>query len=386
MRTLLLILDSVGCGHAPDAAAYGDEGANTLGHILESCPELRLPTLDTLGLRQILASSAGAPVDWQGNQSRIGVMRSATAGKDTTSGHWEIAGIRLTEPFPIFERFPDDFLRRLGEATGEKFIGNFAASGTEVIERLGPAHLAGQGLILYTSGDSVLQIAAHNDLVPESRLHEICRLARSVADSLRIGRVIARPFKGGPGNFQRTSGRHDYSYVPPPTLLDCLANSGIPVTGIGKISDIFAGRGITDSHPTMSNADGMATISRLWKQQSGMGNPGLLFANLVDFDMIYGHRRDVFGYGRALEEFDSWLGAWIAEIGPGDLVLITADHGNDPTWHGSDHTREQVPLWILGDLPCQSPGLRDTFADVAASLARRFGVSADWNGAGTSFL
>jgi len=376
----------VGCGHAPDAAAYGDDGANTLGHILEAVPSLRLPTLDSLGLRKILSLSAGQPASITGKNFAGGVLRSCTAGKDTTSGHWEIAGVPLANPFPVFSSFPADFLSRLSDATGVEFIGNFAASGTTVIEQLGVEHLASGKLILYTSADSVLQIAAHNDIIPESQLHEICAKARKVADSLRIGRVIARPFKGQPGAFQRTSGRHDYSFLPPPTILNTLQDAGITVTGIGKISDIFAGQGISQSFPTTSNADGMQAISRLWKEQESTSTPGLLFANLVDFDMVYGHRRDVRGYGQALEEFDVWLGGWLSELRSEDLVLITADHGNDPTWEGSDHTREQVPLWLLGAAPAQSPGIRESFADIAASLAVRFGVADKWQGAGTSFL
>lgn len=369
-RALLLVLDSVGCGHAPDAAAYGDEGANTLGHILEQRPHTKLSALKSLGLYQALALARGEEPCSPPLRGAVGVLTERSAGKDTTTGHWELAGAVIEEPFATFEKFPGELVQAIERDAKVAFLGNFAASGTEVLDRLGAEHVATGRPILYTSADSVLQIAAHEDIVPIKRLYEICEVARRHCDAWRIGRVIARPFTGD-GPFRRTANRHDFSLVPPRTVLDALADAGIPTTGIGKISDIFAGSGIAKSFPTKSNADGMAAIDRLWAERS----EGLLFANLVDFDMLFGHRRDVEGYARALEEFDFWLAEFLPRIEPGDLVLITADHGNDPTWSGSDHTRERVPVFC----PSAAPGLlgvRGSYADVAATLARHFAVAA----------
>lgn len=381
MRTLLLVLDGVGCGHAPDAAAFGDEGANTLRRILET--GTHLPALENIGLHAILALSETGKLPAgtsQPTRFALGVLRETSASKDTTTGHWELAGAPLERPFPVFEQFPSEWLSALEQETGVHFLGNFAASGTEILEQLGEEHLATGHPILYTSADSVLQIAAHEDIWPVERLYEICRIARRHADALGIARVIARPFVGKPGAFQRTPRRHDFSLRPPYTLLNALCNAGIPVTGIGKIADIFAHSGITDSFSTESNAHGMETIDRLWDDQRS----GLLFANLVDFDTLFGHRRDVAGYARALAEFDAWLTSFLPRVADDDLVLITADHGNDPAWRGTDHTREQVPLWVLGAVPMRQPGLRRTFADVAASLAQRL-LNTTWP-VGKSFL
>jgi phosphopentomutase len=369
MRSLFLVLDSVGCGHAPDAADYGDEGAHTLGHILERHPDLDLPHLRSLGLNEILALSAGQSVAHPPGAASLGVLRSHTAGKDTTSGHWELAGAPLEQPFAVFAQFPPDLMAKLETACGTSFLGNEAASGTEIIQRLGQPHLETGLPILYTSADSVLQIAAHTDLVSAAALHDLCLRARPIADEYRIGRVISRPFAGANGNFHRVPGRHDYSFPPPRTMLNELTEAGHAVHGIGKISDIFAGSGITSSRPTASNAEGMATIEELWEKQT----PGLLFANLVDFDMLYGHRRDLDGYARALVEFDQWLGRFLPLVQPGDWVLITADHGNDPTWPGNDHTREQVPLFLLE--PGSPPailGLLEGFHQAAALTTHRF--------------
>jgi phosphopentomutase len=367
-RALLLVLDSVGCGHAPDAAAYGDSGANTLGHILERLPQTRLPTLKSLGLYQALALARGEGPCSPPLRGGAGVLTERSAGKDTTTGHWELAGAAVEEPFATFERFPDELVRAIEREAGVEFLGNFAASGTTILDALGAEHVATGRPILYTSADSVLQIAAHEGVIPPERLHEICRVARRHCDAWRIGRVIARPFVGAPGRFTRTANRHDFSMLPPPTVLNALTDAGIPVIGIGKISDIFAGSGISESHPTKSNADGIATIERLWAEP----REGLLFANLVDFDSLFGHRRDVEGYALALEAFDAWLAEFLPGIESGDLVLITADHGNDPTWRGTDHTRERVPVFAPN-----ARGLldvRDTFADVAATVAAHFGL------------
>ncbi len=371
-RALLLILDSVGCGHAPDAALYDDAGANTLGHILEQRPGTKLPTLTALGLCQALALARGDMPAEPPLVGAVGVLTERSAGKDTTTGHWELAGAVIEQAFATFTRFPDELVRAIEIEAAVEFLGNIAASGTEVLDKLGAEHVATGRPILYTSADSVLQIAAHEEIVPLERLYAICKIARRLADAWRIGRVIARPFAGAPGAFKRTAHRHDYSLIPPRTVLDMLAEAGVPVLGVGKISDIFAGRGVTESHPTASNADGMAAIDRLWTERT----EGLIFANLVDFDMLFGHRRDVDGYARALEEFDAWLAGFLPRIGPGDLVLITADHGNDPTWRGTDHTRERVPLFRLPASPAQILGVRETYADVAATLAVHFRLPA----------
>jgi phosphopentomutase len=365
-RALLLVLDSVGCGHAPDAVAYGDEGANTLGHILEQRPQTKLPTLKSLGLYQALALARGEEPCSPPLHGGVGVLTERSAGKDTTTGHWELAGAAVAEPFATFERFPDALVQAIEQESGVEFLGNFAASGTAILDALGAEHVATGRPILYTSADSVLQIAAHEDVFPLERLYEICRVARRHCDALRIGRVIARPFVGGPGRFTRTANRHDFSMIPPRTVLNALTDAGVPVIGIGKISDIFAASGISESHPTKSNSDGMATIDRLWAER----RDGLLFANLVDFDSLFGHRRDLEGYARALEAFDAWLAKFLARIEPGDLVLITADHGNDPTWRGTDHTRERVPVFAPNAQGLL--GVRDTFADVAATVAAYF--------------
>jgi len=366
-RALLLVLDSVGCGHAPDAASYGDEGANTLGHLLEKRPQTKLPTLKSLGLYQALALARGETPCSLPLRGAVGVLTERSAGKDTTTGHWELAGAVIAEAFATFESFPPALVQAIETEAGVEFIGNCAASGTAILETLGAEHVATGRPILYTSADSVLQIAAHEDVIPLERLYELCRIARRHADAWRIGRVIARPFTGVAGNFQRTANRHDFSLVPPRTVLDALSDAGIPVIGVGKISDIFAGRGITESHPTKSNADGMAALDRLWNEK----REGLVFANLVDFDMLFGHRRDVEGYAQALEIFDAWLADFLPRIEPGDLVLITADHGNDPTWRGTDHTRERVPIFKLTAAP-EILGQRETYADVAATIAAHF--------------
>lgn len=377
MRALLLVLDSVGCGHAPDALAYGDEGADTLGHIFAASPSLALPALDSLGLGRIMhADSTIGPAP----RASWGRMREQSAGKDTTTGHWEIAGAVLREPFGTFEKFPHELIAPIEAEAGVEFIGNYPQSGTVILEELGAEHLRTGKPILYTSADPVLQIAAHESVLPLDRLYEVCKIARKHCDAWRIGRVIARPFAGEPGAFRRTSGRHDYSMLPPPTVLNALAESGRAVEGVGKISDIFAASGITRSTPTASNADGMRAIDERW---AAIGD-GLVFANLVDFDMLFGHRRDVAGYARALVEFDSWLPTFLPQIADGDLVIITADHGNDPTWRGTDHTREEVPLLVLHRGHAHPLGTRQTFADVAATLADFFHLD-PWS-IGTTFL
>lgn len=380
MRALVLVLDSVGIGQAPDAVEYGDEGANTLGHILEQSPDLRLPNLDSLGLRE-LAPADRPYVSHTTYKSSHGRMTERSAGKDTTTGHWEIAGVILEEPFATYERFPDELVRAIERDAGVQFIGNYAQSGTTILTELGAEHVRTGKPILYTSADSVLQIAAHDEVVRIDRLYDICTVARQHADQFRVGRVIARPFTGPEGNFSRTSRRHDFSMEPPRTVLNAISEQGFPVIGVGKISDIFAGQGITQSFPTDGNAEGMQCIAETWESLQ----TGLLFANLVDFDMLYGHRRDVPGYAQALEQFDQWLGEFLPKVAASDLVIITADHGNDPSYRGTDHTREQVPLFVLHNDGASALGTRKTFADVAATLSAYFDLPNAWP-AGDSFL
>jgi phosphopentomutase len=373
VRALLIVLDSVGVGAAPDAAAYGDAGANTLGNVL-AATGIALPTLHRLGLGRIMGTeTATEPVaSW-------GRMRPRSAGKDSTTGHWEIAGVVLREPFAVFERFPPDLVRGIEAEAGCRFIGNVPASGTRIIEQLGAEHCRTGAPILYTSADSVLQIAAHEAVVPVERLMAICAIARQHADAWRVGRVIARPFLGEPGRFRRTPGRHDFALAPPPTVLDALTAARVPVRAIGKVADLFAGRGFCDSSPTVCNRDGMRRIEAVWNSTS----EGLVFANLLEFDTEYGHRRDPSGYGRALLEFDAWLARFLPRCRGQDLLILTADHGNDPTHHGTDHTREEVPLILRHAGPPRALGTREGFGDVAATLASFFRIG--WH-AGRSLL
>lgn len=363
MRAIVIVLDSVGIGHAPDAADYGDQGANTLGHLLERFPDLSLPALWSMGLGHAIGRRPARTI-----RSSFGRMSERSIGKDSMTGHWEMAGVILTEPLGLFTSFPAKLVKAIERQAGVRFIGNCPASGTQIIEDLGPRHLASGELILYTSADSVLQIAAHEGIVPLERLYEICRIARCHADCWRIGRVIARPFVGEPGSFIRTAGRHDFALRPPYTILNALANAGLPVQAVGKTTDLFGGSGIARSHPTASNRQGMQVIEEVWRQVDA----GLVFANLVDFDTHFGHRRDPAGYAQALIEFDQWLAGFLPCIAPDDLLIITADHGNDPTFPGTDHTREQVPVLLTHADNAPDLGVRATFADVTATLARYF--------------
>ncbi len=384
-RALVIVMDSVGCGAAPDAADYGDVGADTLGHIAEAFAEnglpFSLPNCVSWGLANIHPLPQHAPVE--APRAYHGKMRPAARGKDTTCGHWEMAGVILEEPFSLFPHgFPPELVAQLEKATGHTFIGNKAASGTAIIDELGVQHLDAGSIILYTSADSVLQLAAHEDVVPIEELYRVCKAARRLCDSWRIGRVIARPFIGAPGSFSRTSRRKDFSMDPPrPTILNALSGAGWPVTGVGKIYDIFNGSGITHSIKTESNAEGMRKTLETWAHFER----GLLFVNLVDFDMLFGHRNNWRGYGEALMAFDAFLPRLESLIQPGDLVVITADHGNDPTFPGTDHCRENVPVLALR---APEPGLplgeRRTFADLAATLAAHFGIS--WEGPGVPFF
>ncbi|MFC4103795.1 phosphopentomutase [Paenibacillus xanthanilyticus] len=383
-RISVIVLDSVGIGELPDAAAFGDEGSHTIGHILERMPQLALPNMRSWGLDRI------APLgEWKSEdkpRAYYGKMAEVSVGKDTMTGHWELAGLKVTVPFRTFEDgFPEELLAAFEARTGRGVLGNKAASGTEILDELGEEQMKTGKWIVYTSADSVFQIAAHEGIIPLDELYEACRIARELTldERYAVGRVIARPYVGEPGAFKRTPNRHDYAVDPPePTVLDALQEKELDVISVGKINDIFSGHGITESLPTKSNADGIQkTIDALAKPFEG-----LLFTNLVDFDSLYGHRRDPIGYGKALEEFDRALPELESKLGPDDLLIVTADHGNDPVHPGTDHTREYVPLLVYGP-SLQSPGslgIRATFADVAATIADNFGAKAPANG--TSFL
>jgi phosphopentomutase len=381
-RAIVIVLDSVGIGELPDASQYGDEGSNTLGNIARQVT-LNIPTLASLGLSRVVTlpgvKVAASPL------AAFGRMAEQSAGKDSVTGHWELMGLVIERAFPTFPAgFPttliDEFERRIGRRT----IGNVVASGTAIIDELGPEHIRTGAPIVYTSADSVFQIAAHEGIVPIEQLYRFCEIAYELAvDGLGIGRVIARPFVGEPGAFTRTSNRHDYAMPPRgETLLDKLTAHGISVTSVGKISDLFAGRGITTSHPTKSDEDGMAKIAERMASQ----DDGLIFANLVDFDTLYGHRNDVRGYAANLERFDAQLATLLPRLGKDDLLVITADHGNDPSTPSTDHSREHVPILVTGHRVRKGVdlGRRATFADLAQTLAEAFGVSAVDHG--TSFL
>lgn len=370
-RIILIVLDSVGIGELPDAHIYNDVGANTLGNIAKMSENLHLPYMQSLGLGCI------APIEGVNCQQPIGYfgkMAELSKGKDTTSGHWEIAGCPLDMSFPVFpEGFPDELIKKFIKVTGYTPLGNKAASGTQIIVELGQEHIRTGQPIVYTSADSVLQIAAHEDVISLDKLYNICRLVREkvCVGKYAVGRIIARPFVGTYPDFVRTANRHDYSLEPPcTTMLDILSDNNFQVTGIGKIGDIYAHRGLTNSIPSKSNQDG---IDRLIDCINKEQNNGLIMINLVEFDSLYGHRRDVSGYKLALEQFDSRLPEIIAALLDDDLLLITADHGCDPTFRGTDHTREYVP--ILGYYKnCQGGylGIRNTFADVAATVIDNF--------------
>ena len=370
----LVVLDSVGIGGAPDAADFGDEGSATLQHVAAAAGGIDLPNLGALGLGRI-AEVPGVPPA-AAPAGAFGSMAERSPGKDTTTGHWEISGVILERPFPTYpEGFPPEVMQPFEAAVGSGTLGNVAASGTEIIERLGAEHLRTGFPIVYTSADSVFQIAAHVDVIPLERLYEMCRVAREILrGEHEVGRVIARPFEGRPGSFARTPDRHDFSVLPPqPTVLDAVAGAGQEVRGVGKISDIFAGRGLTSSRPTRSNEEGITAVA----EEVAAIERGLVFANLVDFDSSYGHRNDPAGYAAALEAFDRRLPELVAALGPDDVLLITADHGNDPTTPSTDHSRERVPLLATGRRvqPGSSCGARSSFADCGATIASLLGVA-----------
>ncbi|MCF6137656.1 phosphopentomutase [Pseudalkalibacillus berkeleyi] len=375
-RVFLIVMDSVGIGEAPDAEQFNDLGADTLGHIAEKMNGLNMPNMGQLGLSNIREiqgiEKAEKPL------AHYGKMQEASNGKDTMTGHWEIMGLFIENPFKTFpDGFPDELIQELEEKSGRKIIGNKPASGTEILDELGEEHMKTGALIVYTSADSVLQIAAHEEIVPIEEQYEICKMARELTldEKYMVGRIIARPFVGEPGAFERTSNRHDYALKPfGRTVMNELKDAEYDVIAIGKISDIYDGEGVTDAIRTTSNMDGMDRII----ETADRDFTGISFLNLVDFDAKFGHRRDPIGYGEALEEYDARLPELLEKLGEDDLLLITADHGNDPIHHGTDHTREYVPLlaynknFAVGkELPTSK-----TFADIGATISDNFSVQA----------
>ena len=383
MRAFLIVLDGVGIGALPDAADYGDQGTHTLLHVAEAAGGLSLPVLERLGLGRLLAlPGVRAISDPRGARGRLA---EASKGKDSTTGHWELAGLKLERAFPTYPHgFPVPLLERWSERIGRGWIGNVAASGTEIIARLGAEHERSGRLIVYTSADSVFQIAAHERRVPLDELYAACRAARELLTGEHaVGRVIARPFVGEPGDYRRTPNRRDFSLEPPAeTLLDRLKRAGQRVVTVGKVDDLFAGRGVSEAIHTRNNAEGEDVLVDLARR----AGEGLVFANLVDFDQQYGHRNDAPGFARALEQFDERCGEIEGRLRDDELCLVTADHGNDPTTPGTDHTREYTPLLVAGPRvrPGVDLGTRATFADVGATLAEMLGVGRLAHG--TSFL
>lgn len=396
-RAFLIVMDSVGCGGAPDAGAFGDAGANTLAHIAQACAAgraedrrsgpLQMPVLDGLGLGAAVRLASGDPTPGLDAvpAGRWGAASEVSRGKDTPSGHWELAGVPVPWDWAYFPdtlpAFPPDLLAEVCRLAGTGgTLGNCHASGTEIINRLGAEHLQSGWPICYTSADSVFQIAAHEESFGLARLIALCQALAPVLHARKVGRVIARPFTGTPGQFQRTANRRDFAIAPPaPTLLDWVQNAGRPTHAVGKIGDIFSMQGIGTLH---KGASDLALFEHLLTLSNTAEDSSLTFANFVEFDSLYGHRRDVAGYARALETFDQWAGTFLARMRPGDIAIFTADHGNDPTWHGSDHTRERVPVLVAG-AGKGALGLV-AFVDVAASIAAHLGVPAQ--GAGRSFL
>ncbi|WP_080845371.1 phosphopentomutase [Cytobacillus gottheilii] len=373
-RIFLVVMDSVGIGEAPDAERFGDKGSDTLGHIAEKMDGLNMPNMGKLGLSNIRnikgIEKAEKPLAFYTK------MQEASNGKDTMTGHWEIMGLNIQTPFKVFpDGFPPELIDELEDRTGRKVIGNKPASGTEILDELGEEHMKTGALIVYTSADSVLQIAAHEEIIPIEEQYNICEIARELTldEKYMVGRVIARPFIGEPGAFKRTSNRHDYALKPfDRTVMNELKDGGYDVIAIGKISDIYDGEGVTESLRTVSNMDGMDKLV----QTLDMDFTGLSFLNLVDFDALFGHRRDPIGYGEALEEYDARLDEVFAKLKEDDLLIVTADHGNDPVHPGTDHTREYVPLLVYskGMTAGKELEIRETFADIGATVAENFNV------------
>lgn len=381
-RVTVIVLDSVGCGDAPDAAIYGDEGANTLVNISRAVGGLNLPNLGCLGLGNLIDLAGMPPTDMI--TGVYGRLTEVSAGKDTTTGHWELAGVVLDCPFPTYPNgFPEEIIATYENQIGRKTLGNYPASGTEIIKELGEEHIRTGNPIVYTSADSVFQIAAHEEIIPVEELYYLCQVARTLlTDEHAVGRVIARPFIGEPGNFNRTERRKDYSLEPlGDTILDIIKGAGLEVMCVGKIEDIFAHRGLTQSKHTGNNMAGVdATLEFL-----ATDYPGLIFTNLVDFDALYGHRNNPQGYAEALEAFDRRLPDIIDLMRTGDVLFVTADHGNDPTMPSTDHSRERVPFLAYGQSIKHNYnlGTRLSFADVAATIADLLDVK--WDGSGQSF-
>jgi phosphopentomutase len=381
-RVVLIVLDSVGCGDAPDAEDFGDKGSNTLSNTAQAVGGLRLPNLGQLGLGNITLIEGVSAVDEP--LGAYGRLTQISAGKDTTTGHWELMGVPLFRPFPTYpDGFPGDLIAEFEQRIDRGTLGNYPASGTVIIQELGEEHMRTGKPIVYTSADSVFQIAAHEDFIPVDELYRMCRIARELLSGKHaVGRVIARPFVGEPGNFTRTERRKDFSLTPPKdTLLDVLKANGQEVMGVGKIEDIFAHQGLTQSNHTLNNMAGVDAILEFMAADA----EGLIFANLVDFDMLYGHRNNPRGYADALEEFDVRLPEIQAALRDGDVLMLTADHGNDPTTPSTDHSRERVPILVAGPQVRRPTdlGTRGSFADVAATVTDLLGVA--WDGAGESF-
>lgn len=372
----VIVMDSVGIGEAPDADKFGDAGSNTLGHIAEKMNGLNMPNMEKLGLSNIRELKGINKTEKPA--AFYGMMQEASVGKDTMTGHWEIMGLNIDTPFKVYpDGFPVELISKLEEATGRKVLCNLPYSGTAVIDDYGPEHMETGAIIVYTSADPVMQIAAHEEVIPVEELYKICEIARELTldAEFLVGRVIARPFVGAPGNFTRTSNRHDYALTPfGRTTMAEMKDSNLDVIAIGKISDIFNGDGVTEAIRTKDNTDGMDKIAEVVRRDFH----GISFLNLVDFDANFGHRRDPIGYGQALEEFDRRLPEVLDALSADDLLIITADHGNDPTFPGTDHTREYVPLIVYS--PRFTTGselqLRETFADIAATIADNFNIAA----------
>jgi phosphopentomutase len=381
LRAAVIVLDGVGIGAAPDADSYGDAGSDTLGNISRAVGGLELPNLERAGLGNIAPLAGVAPT--RAARAAWGTLVPRSAGKDSTTGHWELTGVHLARPFPTYPNgFPEDLLRDFSARTGRSVIGNVVGSGTAVIDRFGPEHGKSGQWIVYTSADSVFQVAAHEDIVPLTELYAACEIARELLVAPHdVSRVIARPFTGRPGAYRRTANRRDFSIAPPAeTLLDTLASAGVDRHGVGKVDDLFAGRSLRSEHTT-SNADGIVRI-RKWLTDA---ESGFLLANLVDFDQTYGHRNDVSGFYRALREFDAALPSLLSSLREDDLLFITADHGNDPTTPSTDHARECVPVLAFGArVRPASIGRRETFSDLGATVAAWFDVP--FAGRGRSFL
>ncbi|MBE5397704.1 MULTISPECIES: phosphopentomutase [Brevibacillus] len=373
-RVFLIVMDSVGIGELPDAPRFQDEGAHTLGHIAERVEGFALPHLQALGLGNI-APLANVPAAQQ-PKAHYGKMNEVSIGKDTTTGHWEIMGLHVSTPFRTYpDGFPTELIHEFEERIGRKVLGNKVASGTDILDELGEEHMRTGNVIVYTSADSVFQVAAHEEVVPLEELYRICQVARELTlrDEFAVTRVIARPFVGQPGSFVRTANRHDYSVKPfAPTVMNRLQDAGLASIAIGKISDIYADEGVTKAIRTKDNMDGVDQLLGTMKESF----TGLSFVNLVDFDAKFGHRRDPEGYGKALMEFDARIPELISSLSEEDLLIITADHGNDPVHHGTDHTREYVPLLVYhkGIAAGSHLGIRSTFADIGATIADNFGV------------